>query len=201
MVSLIKGGTITGSNLKNATAWSNTLTPVTYGGPGILWGATWLPSDINATNFGVALSVSSSSNGFTTTTSTVDYIQVTVYYTNVATATVTQTGTTGGTYTASPAGLSINSVTLSGAVILGTSTPGAYSVTYTIAASAGCAVVTATAPITINQQPVATFSYTGTPYCSNGITNPSPTFSGGGVPGIFSSTASYCVREHLYYGR
>ena len=36
--------------------------------------------------------------------------------------------------------------------------------------------------------PVATFSYSGSPYCSNG-SNPSPTFSGGGVAGTFSSTA------------
>ena len=33
----------------------------------------------------------------------------------------------------------------------------------------------------------ATFSYTGTPYCQNAA-NPSPTFSGGGVAGTFSST-------------
>jgi len=36
--------------------------------------------------------------------------------------------------------------------------------------------------------PVATFSYAGSPYCQNAA-NPSPTFSGGGVAGTFSSTA------------
>src|SRR6266540_1387105 len=36
------------------------------------------------------------------------------------------------------------------------------------------------------QCPVATFSYTGTPYCQD-VANPSPSFSGGGVAGIFSS--------------
>ncbi len=39
-----------------------------------------------------------------------------------------------------------------------------------------------------NALPVATFSYAGTPYCQNAA-NPSPTFSGGGVAGTFSSTA------------
>jgi hypothetical protein len=44
------------------------------------------------------------------------------------------------------------------------------------------------AVLTVNPTPVATFSYSGTPYCPNAA-NPSPTFSGGGVAGTFSSTA------------
>jgi hypothetical protein len=49
-------------------------------------------------------------------------------------------------------------------------------------------------PVTviINATPVATFSYTGTPYCSKG-TNPLPTFSGGGVAGTFSSLTAGIV--------
>ncbi len=42
--------------------------------------------------------------------------------------------------------------------------------------------------LTVTTLPVATFSYTGTPYCSTAA-NPLPTFSGGGVAGTFSSTA------------
>ncbi len=45
-----------------------------------------------------------------------------------------------------------------------------------------------TVAITVTPIPVATFSYTGTPYCINAA-NPFPTFSGGGVAGTFSSTA------------
>jgi hypothetical protein len=45
-----------------------------------------------------------------------------------------------------------------------------------------------TALLTITPLPVATFSFTGTPYCPNAA-NPFPTFSGGGVAGTFSSTA------------
>ena len=41
--------------------------------------------------------------------------------------------------------------------------------------------------VTVTQLPVATFNYSGTPYCQNAA-NPSPAFSGGGVAGIFSST-------------
>ena len=100
---------------------------------------------------------------------------------------VTLSGTgaySGGTYS-STAGLTINAST--GAITPGSSTAGTYTVTYTIPASGGCASVPATTSVTITTLPVATFSYTGSPYCSNG-TNPSPTFSGGGVAGTFSST-------------
>ena len=78
--------------------------------------------------------------------------------------------------------------TATGQINLAASTPGTYTVTNTIAAAGGCAVVTATSSITITALPVATFSYAGTPYCQNAA-NPSPTFSGGGVAGTFSSTA------------
>ena len=84
------------------------------------------------------------------------------------------------------------SITTAGAIDLATSTPGNYVVTNTIAAAAGCGVVTATFAITITAPPVATFSYTASPYCKNG-TNPSPTFSGGGVAGSFTSTTGLSI--------
>ena len=98
---------------------------------------------------------------------------------------VTQTGTAGGTYS-STAGLTINAAT--GAITPSSSTAGTYTVTYTMAAGGGCAAQTATTSVTITALPVATFSYTATPYCQTAA-NPSPTFSGGGVAGTFSSTA------------
>ena len=78
--------------------------------------------------------------------------------------------------------------TATGQINLSASTPGTYTVTNTIAASGGCAAVTATSSITITALPVATFSYAASPYCQTAA-NPSPTFSGGGVAGTFSSTA------------
>ena len=84
------------------------------------------------------------------------------------------------------------SLTTAGAIDLTTSTPGNYVVTNTIAASGGCGVVTATFAITITAPPIATFSYTASPYCSN-AGNPSPTFSGGGVAGVFTSTAGLSI--------
>ena len=90
----------------------------------------------------------------------------------------------------SSTGLVLNPTT--GAINLATSIPGNYVITNTIAASGGCGVVTATFAITITLPSVATFSYTGSPYCSN-ASNPSPTFTGGGVAGIFTSTSGLSI--------
>ena len=90
----------------------------------------------------------------------------------------------------STTGLSLNSST--GAIDLSLSTPGNYTVTNTIAAAAGCNVVTSTFAITITAAPIATFNYSGSPYCKTGA-NPSPTFTGGGVAGTFTSTAGLII--------
>jgi gliding motility-associated-like protein len=66
--------------------------------------------------------------------------------------------------------------------------PGTYNVTNTHFASGGCGTVTYSTTITIDAPAVATFSYTGTPYCQDAA-DPSPAFSGGGAPGTFSSTS------------
>ena len=61
--------------------------------------------------------------------------------------------------------------------------------TLSVSAVNGCGVgSTRNLAITVTPTPIATFSYTGDPYCQNN-TNPLPTFSGGGVAGVFSSTA------------
>jgi hypothetical protein len=95
-----------------------------------------------------------------------------------------ETGTAGGTYS-STAGLTLNAA--NGDVTLGTSTPGTYTVTYTIAASGGCPSFTTTTTITITQAPSATISYAGSPYCSNaGTATVTRTGTAGGT---YSSTA------------
>ncbi len=86
------------------------------------------------------------------------------YCSNGGTATVTQTGTGGGAYSAAPGGLSIDAVT--GAVNLAASTAGTYTVTYTIVASGGCPLFTTTANITVNAAPVFTASVNPTTVCS-----------------------------------
>jgi gliding motility-associated-like protein len=92
----------------------------------------------------------------------------------------------------STAGLSLNSST--GAIDLSTSTPGNYIITNTIAATTSCPIATATFAITITAAPIATFSYAGTPYCISG-SNPTPTFTGSGVAGTFTSTAGLIINS------
>ncbi|MBK8581422.1 MAG: T9SS type A sorting domain-containing protein [Flavobacteriales bacterium] len=102
------------------------------------------------------------------------------YCTGSGTANVTRTGSAGGTYTATPAGLSINSST--GAINLGTSSVGSYSVTYSIAASGGCSAFSTTATVALNNAPSATIAYSGSPYCTgSGTANVTRTGSAGGT--------------------
>ena len=77
------------------------------------------------------------------------------------------TGATAGTYSASPAGLSLNAGT--GAIVLSQSQPGTYTVTNTVAASGGCAAVSATTSVVLTAQPVATLTAGGpTTFCQGG---------------------------------
>jgi gliding motility-associated-like protein len=92
------------------------------------------------------------------------------------------TGLAGGTFTATPAGLSINAST--GAINLAASTVNSYVVTYT---TNGTCPNTATANINITNAPSAVFSYSGTPYCSNAGTA-NVTFGSGAGGGVFSAT-------------
>src|SRR4029079_13680037 len=105
-------------------------------------------------------------------TATISYTG-TPFCTSVSTAqSVTRTGTgafSGGTYSASPAGLTIDPST--GAITPSTSTPGTYTVTYTIPASGGCAAVPVTTSVTINGIPTISISPISTSICSgNNVT-------------------------------
>ncbi len=112
------------------------------------------------------------------------------FCTSVATPqAVTRTGTAGGVFS-STAGLTIDAST--GAITPGTSTPGSYTVTYTIAASGGCAEVTATASVTITIAPAATISYAGSPFCTI-VATPQEVTRTGTAGGIYSSTAGLAI--------
>ncbi len=97
-------------------------------------------------------------------------------YCATGTATVTQTGQAGGTYTA-PAGVTINAAT--GDINLATSTAGTYTVTYTF--SNGTCSNTTTTSITINALPTATIAYAGSPYCATGTATVTQTGQAGGT--------------------
>ncbi len=114
----------------------------------------------------------------------------TPFCTSAGVGSVSRTGTAGGTYS-STAGLTINAAT--GAITPGSSAAGTYTVSYTIAASGGCAAMIATTVVTITTQPFANGYYPGSPYCSGpGIVYPTATIVQGAV-GTVSSTAGLVV--------
>jgi parallel beta-helix repeat protein len=77
-VKLMKAGVLTGNNKASAAEWpTGSPTAAVYGTTADLWGTTWTPADINASNFGVGLSASSTNNRM----ASVDYMQISVTYT------------------------------------------------------------------------------------------------------------------------
>ncbi|HRH70488.1 MAG TPA: HYR domain-containing protein, partial [Flavobacteriales bacterium] len=102
---------------------------------------------------------------------------------NETVATMTRTGTAGGTFTATPSlgGLS----TTTGHVDLTAASAGTYTVTYSVPASGACPAFSTTTALTIEQAPNATISYAG-PYCTN--TGPQVVSLSGPVGGSFTSS-------------
>lgn len=100
---------------------------------------------------------------------------------------VNRTGTPGGTYSATPAGLSINPA--NGAITPSGSAAGTYTVSYTVAAAGGCNVYVQTTSVTITQavNPATAISYpNGGAFCkNNGVQNVTITGTAGGS---FSAT-------------
>ncbi|MFD2286308.1 hypothetical protein GJU39_00105 [Pedobacter petrophilus] len=87
------------------------------------------------------------------------------YCTNLGTAAVTLTGTTGGVFSSTP-GLSIDPST--GTISLASSAAGTYTVNYTVAATSTCKVYSTSTTVVITKAASATISYPGSPYYSNG---------------------------------
>jgi large repetitive protein len=82
ILQLVKGGTIVGYDLSDSgTAWSTTEAYFTYGGSSNLWGTSWTYTDINASTFGVVLSIQFNNATKSSVTAFVDHVRITVYYT------------------------------------------------------------------------------------------------------------------------
>jgi hypothetical protein len=79
-VQLIKGGVITGNNQAIASDWSGTEAYHTYGGITDLWGTTLDPADVNASDFGVAISAEFLGLLFVLPSVQIDDIRMTVYF-------------------------------------------------------------------------------------------------------------------------
>jgi hypothetical protein len=78
-VKLVKGGVISGDDLAESNLWpfSDDGTRHSWGGDGQMWGLTLTPADVNATNFGFALSMKNT--GAATRVAQMDAFWVTVY--------------------------------------------------------------------------------------------------------------------------
>lgn len=81
---LLKGGVEVGSNYASATQWPTMDTYMSYGGCSDLWGTTWTPADINASNFGLVFACIDYCpfNGVGDAQSFIDHVRITVCYTN-----------------------------------------------------------------------------------------------------------------------
>ncbi len=79
-VKAVKSGAISGSEMAAGEAiGTTTSTFISYGGASSLWGLTWLPSDINASNFGAVLSVRATATD-ADTQARLDYCRITITY-------------------------------------------------------------------------------------------------------------------------
>lgn len=78
IVQLEKGGIMIGHNLSSSDFWPTSLTYENYGHDDPLWGATWLPSELNDTTMGIALKIVNRTSG--NEKADVDHIQMTVYF-------------------------------------------------------------------------------------------------------------------------
>lgn len=81
-IRLMKGGSVTGSNKASPGTWPSTDTYFSYGGVADLWGDTWTPSEINASDFGIAVSVNLSGVSVLPSAQ-VDHIRIRVHYVEV----------------------------------------------------------------------------------------------------------------------
>jgi len=84
-IKIIQGGSISGTDhLDTSVTWpaNNADAYKAYGSSTDLWGLTWTPAQINASNFGVAVQAKNTKTSAAyTNTAQVDHIRITVYYT------------------------------------------------------------------------------------------------------------------------
>lgn len=81
-VRIVKGGVIGSTDKADGANWPTSDATLDYGGAADLWGESWTAADINASNFGFAISAAATAPG--TRDAQVDHITITVTYTEAA---------------------------------------------------------------------------------------------------------------------
>jgi hypothetical protein len=178
--------TINGGAANNIGAIGNVLT---YNVTGLSGGdnvtITVTPTGVGC--FAAAAPKTCTATPCTPATASIGYIGSPFCISNTVAQSVSFSGTSGGTYSSTPAGLSIDPNT--GSITPSTSTPNIYTVTYTIAASGGCSAFTTNAPVVITSLVVPTFNNVAA-ICSGGTLTALPTTSLNGVTGTWSPALS-----------
>ncbi len=190
-VRLLKGGVAVGSNKAIAGNWPTTETTSTYGSTSDLWGTTWTPAEVNASNFGVGI-LASVSVFVGTRIANVEQVQVQVTYT-VPGEILWYTVASGGTAIGS--GLSFNPVGVAGSPLANTNTPGVTTFYAECANVPGCRRPTT---FTINPLPEVSFTTMDATYCNTvtavlltGNQAPGGVFTGTGVTDNGNGTATF----------
>ncbi len=81
-VYLLKNGIPVGTNKASPAAWTSASSWYSYGALGDNWGTSWSVSEINAANFGVAISATMTGLVTLAPSALIDNIRLTVYYDN-----------------------------------------------------------------------------------------------------------------------
>ena len=155
---LVKAGTAVGTDLAaTGTNWPTTETAASYGSTSNLWSSAWTAADINNSNFGVALIV----NTGNAATGSIDYITITVNYTDNGTLNW-YTASTGGTLIGF--GTSFNPVGVTNSGLANTNTAGTTTFYAECTANSGCRAATS---FTINPNNTVTSASSTPKLCVN----------------------------------
>lgn len=103
-VKLLKAGNVVGTDHALSANWPYSDAYSVYGSATDLWGTTWLPADINASNFGLAfasISYTCFGNGVPVVSS-IDHVRITIYYTDITTGFSNSLSQNAGQLTVSP---------------------------------------------------------------------------------------------------
>jgi hypothetical protein len=77
-VRMLKAGSAVGSDKGSTSDWEDYDELWSYGGSSDLWGTSWTPAEVNASNFGVRLRADSDTSS--SRTAYVDHVEIRVYY-------------------------------------------------------------------------------------------------------------------------
>ena len=179
---------------RNSTAWTTANESTRFVPNGIIWYNPFGAIVGYGDTLVVSPAVTTTYTAFLNSCSGIDYeADITVfiedvspafsydaYYCTDGVASPVVTGDPGGTFTSVPGGLVLDPV--SGDIDLNASTPGSYSISYTVTGPTGaCPSETATDLVTIITDPDATFAYGDLTYCPTGTVSPDYITTAGGT--------------------